>query len=338
VVGYAVEINPITFDTKRLIATVQKTLTELKVSDTTTGSSAPTSTARQGGSSQQVAGPDVEQLYDHALAAFWTERWDEAVDLLGQVLNRQPDYADAARKLELARHQQQLASNYAQASAAADAGDWERAVGEYTRIADADPRYRDTNARLANARRQHQFASLRAEARRLHRAGQWAAVIKVGEQLQAIDPAAADPDGLVTSARAELAADQRAAKLAADYHTGLRQIDAGRWKEAAEALERVTRLDPSYKNALPLLDRARLELGQAAALAAEQDRQRAREQARREAKATEQTRREAEEQARQEAEEQPRLNRVITRTNSIVRTIIGILVVIIFVIVILQLT
>jgi hypothetical protein len=34
----AVEINPITFDTKRLIATVQKTLAELKVSDTTTRS------------------------------------------------------------------------------------------------------------------------------------------------------------------------------------------------------------------------------------------------------------------------------------------------------------
>ncbi len=124
----AVEINPITFDTKRLIATVQKTLAELKVSDTTTGSAAPTSTAQPDGSTQQVAGPDVEQLYDQALAAFWTERWDEAVDLLGQVLSRQPDYADAARKLELARHQQQLATHYAQASAAADAGDWEQAV------------------------------------------------------------------------------------------------------------------------------------------------------------------------------------------------------------------
>jgi hypothetical protein len=108
-------------------------------------------------------------------------------------------------------------------------------------------------------------------------------VIKVGEQLQAIDSAAADPDGLVTSARAELAAEYRAAKLAADYHTGLRLIDAGRWREAAEALERVTRLDSAYQNALPLLDRARQELGQAAALAEEQDRRQAEEQARREA-------------------------------------------------------
>ena len=51
----AVEINPITFDTKRLIATVQKTLAEVKVSDTTAASAVPTSTARPDQSSQQIA-------------------------------------------------------------------------------------------------------------------------------------------------------------------------------------------------------------------------------------------------------------------------------------------
>ena len=49
----AVEINPITFDTKRLIATVQKTLADVKVSDTTAASAA--STARPDQSSQQIA-------------------------------------------------------------------------------------------------------------------------------------------------------------------------------------------------------------------------------------------------------------------------------------------
>jgi hypothetical protein len=51
-----------------------------------------------------------------------TEQWDDAGNLLGQVLRHRPDYAEAARKLELARRQQALASHYAQASAAADAG------------------------------------------------------------------------------------------------------------------------------------------------------------------------------------------------------------------------
>jgi outer membrane protein assembly factor BamD (BamD/ComL family) len=294
----AVEINPVTFDTKRLISTVQKTLAALKVSDTTTRSASPTPTASPDSSNQQVAGAEVEQLYDQGLAAFWTEQWDRAVELLGQVLSRQPDYAEAARKLELARRQQQLASHYAQASAAADAADWEQAVAGYTMVADSDPDYQDTNARLAEARHQQQLARLLAEAHRLHRARQWAAVIKVGEQLRAIDPSAADPDELITSAHAELAAEQQAAQLAADYHTSLHLFDTGRWEEAIEALERITRLDSAHQDAPALLERARRELEQAAAAKA---RQRAEEQARRQTE--HHAGREAEERVLRHAEE-----------------------------------
>jgi tetratricopeptide (TPR) repeat protein len=304
----AVEINPLTFDTKRLIATVHKTLADLKVADTATGSASATSRARADRTSQQVAEPDVEQLYDQALGAFWTEQWDKAVSLLGQVLSRQPDYADAVRKLELARHQQELAMRYAEASAAADEGDWEQAVAGYSMVAEADPNYRDTNARLAQARQQHQVASLLGEAHRLHRAGQWAAVIKVGEQLQAIDRNIGDPDGLIAAARVELAAEQQTAKIAAEYHTALRLFDARRWEEAVEALERVTRVDSTYQHAPALLDRARRELRQATAeQAEEQARGRADEHARRldEVQAWQlaevQAWRKAEEQARREA-------------------------------------
>ena len=135
---------------------------------------------------------------------------------------------------------------------------------------------------LELARRQRQLATLHAEAQRLHRAGLWAAVIKVGEQLQAIDPAAADPDGLMTSARAELAAEQRAAAIAADYHNGLRLFDAGRWEEAIAAFERVTKLDSTYQDVAALLGRARRELA-GTALAEEQARRQAEEHAQRQA-------------------------------------------------------
>ena len=45
----AVEINPLTFDTKRLMATVHKTLAELKVPETSMGSESPTSTKTRSG-------------------------------------------------------------------------------------------------------------------------------------------------------------------------------------------------------------------------------------------------------------------------------------------------
>jgi tetratricopeptide (TPR) repeat protein len=212
----AVQISPITFETEWLIAMVGKTLAELKAADTTIGSASSTATPRVDRLKWRADDPEVEQLYNQALVGFLTEQWDKAVDSLSQVVTRQPDYADAARKLTVARRQQVLAMRYAQASTAADGGDWEQAIAGYSWIVNADPSYRDTRARLAVARHQQRLVILQDEARRLHRAGQWAAVIMVGEHLHALDPTAADPDGVVTSAvaeLAELAAAQQAAKL-----------------------------------------------------------------------------------------------------------------------------
>jgi WD40 repeat protein len=201
---------------------------------------------------------EVEALYDQALSAFWTERWDQAVVLLQQVLIHRPQHhPDVALKLEQARHQQQLATRYAQACAAAEALDWDDAITMFTMIIEADPAYRDAAQRLDNARRRHQIAGWHAEARRLHRAGQWAAVVKIGERLRTVDPAAADPDGLISSARAQLATAEREEHLASQYRRGLHLLNAGEWEQAIEALKR---LDPTYRDTAALLARARREL------------------------------------------------------------------------------
>ncbi|MBV9010768.1 MAG: CHAT domain-containing protein [Pseudonocardiales bacterium] len=205
-----------------------------------------------------VGAREVEALYDQALAAFWTERWDQAVMLLQQVLVHFPQHRPhVAVKLEQARHQQQLATRYAQACAAAEALDWDEAVTMFTSILETDPAYRDVGQRLANARRRQQIAGWQAEARRLHRAKQWAAVVKIGERLCLEDPAAADPDGLMSSARVQLASTERAARITAQYRSGLRLLDGGEWQQAIDVLER---LDPSYLDTAALLARARREL------------------------------------------------------------------------------
>jgi tetratricopeptide (TPR) repeat protein len=203
----------------------------------------------------------VEALYDQALAAFWTERWDQAVDLLRQVLALQDNHPQAAGKLEHARRQQQLTASYAHACAAADAGEWDRAVAAYAMVAEADPGYRDVSTRLETARRQQQLAGLHAEARRLHQAREWAAVLKVGERMHALDPTAPAPDSLeMTDARDQLVRSRRAEQLAADYSTGLRLLEAGKWQEAVLKLERVSKQDLAYRDAAVLLARARREL------------------------------------------------------------------------------
>ncbi|MGQ0777238.1 MAG: CHAT domain-containing WD40 repeat protein [Pseudonocardiales bacterium] len=205
-----------------------------------------------------IGAREAEALYDQALAAFWTERWDQAVVLLQHVLAyRLHHHPDVAVKLEQARHQRQLAARYAQACAAAEALDWDEAVKMFATVIEADPSYREAAQQLDNAQRRQQLAGWHAEAHRLYRAEEWAAVVKIGERLHIVDPAAADPDGLVTSARAQLAAEERAVQLASQYRSGLRLLDAGRWQQAIDAL---AGLDPDYLDAAALLARARREL------------------------------------------------------------------------------
>jgi hypothetical protein len=162
----------------------------------------------------------VEYLYRQLVMRMKAEglsrpqrRGTSTADLLALAGNRAFAAARQTRE-DAVRRDRELAAHYTLACSAAEARDWDRALDTFTMIADVEPGYRDVQERAKNARQQRQIAGLQAEARRLHRAGQWASVVKAGQQLQALDPAAADPAGLVTSARAELAAEQTERRLA----------------------------------------------------------------------------------------------------------------------------
>jgi tetratricopeptide (TPR) repeat protein len=172
---------------------------------------------------------------------------------------------DAERQAREAaeQHARDLATRYTLACAAADARDWEQALIAFMMIADVEPGYRDVRERAEAIRRQQQIEALQAEARRHHQARQWEAVIRTGERLYLLDPAAADPEGMVTSARNELAATRQTDRLEADYQTALRLLDAGHWHQAIDKLERIVQVNPAYRAAPALLNRARRQLAEA---------------------------------------------------------------------------
>jgi tetratricopeptide (TPR) repeat protein len=223
------------------------------------GSAAPGRTFGVGerSAAERSTSQQVEDLYDEALAAYWTEQYDRAVELLQEVLAARPDHPEANSKLEQARRQQQVTTNYARACAAADVEDWEHAVAAFVQVSEIEPGYRDVAVKLADARQQQQIAALRAEARRLYEARQWAAVVKVGERFRALNSDAADLDDLMTSARTELAAAEHAERIAGNYRAALRMLDAGSWQQAADALEKIAEESPGYRDTSALLARAR---------------------------------------------------------------------------------
>jgi ABC-type xylose transport system substrate-binding protein len=157
------------------------------------------------GESEMVVGLYDDPDYSRAVAAFFAQHWDEAVDLLTRVQARFPNHPQVKDKLDRARRQHDLARWDAEARDAADRGQWPAAVSALERIVATERDYRDAELRLAQAQAQAKVAELEADLRRLHAAQQWAAVVAVGEQLSLLDPVAADPEGLVTAARAKLA-------------------------------------------------------------------------------------------------------------------------------------
>ncbi|HEY9377182.1 MAG TPA: TIR domain-containing protein [Jiangellaceae bacterium] len=269
----ALELSParFDFDTSRLLKVLDRTLAEVRSEQDATAASAPAEKAPDQGATRrglaQAPGnadaptvqstPNVE-LYDDpeytaALAAYFTERWDTAVDLLTRVAERYPDHPQATERLAGARQQQQIARWDADAREAIEQGRWAAAVEALEHIAAAEPDRTDIAERLEHAQTQQRISDLQADLRRMHAAEEWSAAVAIGAQLAELHPSLADPDGLVTAARAGLAE----AALADRYSTGLRQMDRGDLAAAAETFAAILAERPDYRDAPALLARIR---------------------------------------------------------------------------------
>ena len=93
----------------------------------------------------------VEADYTAGLAAFFAQRWDQAIELFQRVLSQQPNHQAAADRLAEARRHQQLATWNSQADRAAAEGRWSDAVVLLENIRSLDPDYADLSRRLFDA-------------------------------------------------------------------------------------------------------------------------------------------------------------------------------------------
>jgi len=192
-----------------------------------------------------------ERTYTQALAAFYSDQWEEACTLLRQIVAEEPGYREAAERLAQAEKEAQrkhtLADLQQEARMLAAAGKWQPVLKVFDRIQAIDPSYGDPDGLLAAARQQieieerdRKVAQLYTEAVQLLDGARWAEAITRLQEVQRLQPGYQSTNGLLERAQRGLAGQQ----VSQLWDDSLAAIDAGRWDEACRGLRSLLAVQP----------------------------------------------------------------------------------------------
>lgn len=169
----------------------------------------------------------IEANYATAVRCMNVGDWDEALKLLTEISNLEPDFHETVRLI--AKCETELA------------------------------------ARAAAAQRAHQAASLYEEAAALAQAEQWQDALDKLERLAAIDADYDDTEEIESRAHAGLAAEtevaERQQEAAARYAEAVEALKSGEYEAALEKWESVEHLAPDFEDHRKVAATARQKLG-----------------------------------------------------------------------------
>ncbi|MFD3458335.1 CHAT domain-containing protein [Nocardia fluminea] len=175
----------------------------------------------------------LRAMFIEARAELRQERYEAALTVLNQLLDRQPDYPGAAALRDTVVRELDLADRYQQAVDEQDAGNLTAATELFEQIHDENRSYRDVAKRLQGCRTAGQIADLHADLRHHAETGNWQAVITVTDKLTLVDPNKADFDGLIAHAR-RMIEDEVVDEEGQHYAQARAAENAGDWKTAID--------------------------------------------------------------------------------------------------------
>ena len=113
---------------------------------------------------------------------------DCILDLIGEVVETDPAYRDAAYRLEEAQRQDRLHELYNRGLECLEDKDWTRGIECFEQVVQEDEIYRDAMARLMEARRQRQLTGLYREGEARFAEGNWDEAVTAFEKMLSLDP------------------------------------------------------------------------------------------------------------------------------------------------------
>lgn len=200
----------------------------------------------------------LQQLYDSTAPQVQENRWNDAVATLNKVLHVEPRFPNGQAKLREVEERRQAYMDEWLNKGAEDvrANRWSDSLAALQKAADVDPTYRNATAKIERTRvdRSAWLAGQLSQSPRLVAAEKWNEAIDGVRAVMVEEP---EYPG----------AKERLAELEAGRIGYLDQLleegDSagrdGRWQDQTSAFEKAVALDPEYKGATGLLEKARAE-------------------------------------------------------------------------------
>jgi len=170
-------------------------------------------------------------LYSEAIAQMEAHHWEQALSLLQQIQTEQPAYRDVAERIAFVQEQEDLSVRFREAEAAFERGYYELAVQEYEALQSIDPSFQREIVQ------DHLFFSY----------------LQMGLAKEAA--AGSDPDQLqaalvefekASAIRPEDSQAKGESQLLRSYISGLSELEANNWSQAASDLFTVYEARPDF--------------------------------------------------------------------------------------------
>lgn len=216
----------------------------------------------------------TEDIYQQAVTATNRGDFDGAVRDYERVLALNPNYKDAASRLEQARQngkrstdEQQVGTVYQEALALLNAKNYSEAVQKLKQVLAKNPNYRDARAKLAEAEqslegkaREESIEKDYAEAMQALRRGNYPEAMVLLDRVRRVDSNYRDVNARYAEASSNLNKQDMRSTITKFYQQGVSAYDAGNYADAVSAFNRVQALADNFRDTDKLLAEAQTRL------------------------------------------------------------------------------
>ncbi len=213
---------------------------------------------------------ELETKYAQGIRLLNNGQYDEAITVLTQVINANPDYKDARQRLAEAQRQREarpktdsLADAYARGIGYMQRSDWSNALAALKQVERANPNYKDVKAKLAEAQtrldeslQQEVYDKIYNDAMNEYRKGNYVSAVMMLEKVREWNPNYKNTDRTYRDAQSKLNREGEESVKNRYYTQGKTYMKAGDWGSAVAVLRQLKSLDQNYRDVQFLLQQA----------------------------------------------------------------------------------